>query len=108
MKTKHENYNLQRTRHHAALETLRSPDCHQSGLQLWRKLRRIEARTHRAAKLYCNGEIEESDWNTAQAQAVDDLRDVFGWLPSGIFINGDPRGCALKLDGERCKSPSAW
>lgn len=40
MKTKTDKAILQRARmaHHRALETLRSPDCALSGLQIWRKL----------------------------------------------------------------------
>lgn len=32
------------------------------------------------------------------AQIRDKVEKVFGYLPEGFFVNGDPRGYALKLE----------
>lgn len=99
-----------RTRHHAALLALAhslNPKNKLSGLQLWRKLRRLERMTHAAATAQCNGESyngqpyrDEAEWEAFKDGIRADVAKVFGGnLPPGFCINGDPRGSALKLDG---------
>ena len=111
-----------RAAHHRALETLRDESCELSGIQLWRKLRTLESITHSIAEASCNGEsirvtwplfgIREYDfhsnedaWEDACNVATDCVRNVFGCVPEGFFVNGDARGCALKLDGESVTAP---
>lgn len=93
-----EHVNKWRENHHRALETLRSPDCKKTGIQLWRGLRRIESYTHHAATAYCNGDMYEDTYETVKAKAEKGVKKIFGKLPDGFFINSDPRGYALKLD----------
>lgn len=63
------------------------------------RLRAIENRANWNATLYCNGNIDGDQYDEtkeATFKAVAKLRD--GTLPAGFFVNGDPRGYALKID----------
>ena len=86
-------------RHAAALAEL-FPNATKSGLDLCRALRRIEARTSRAATDYCNGDMDADGWEESKDGTVDVVTSLLNpsiELANAIFINGDPRGCALKL-----------
>lgn len=100
----------ERQRHNSALKELAdsiTPKNKLSGLQLWRRLRRLEVRAHNAATAQCNGESyggqpyrDEAEWEAFKDGIRADVAKVFGGnLPPRFFINGDPRGYALKLDG---------
>lgn len=71
-----------------------------SGVQIWRKLRRIEGEARRATTAYCNGTITEQACDEACTLVMGAVRRVFTALPTGFFINRDPRGYALKLEPE--------
>jgi len=101
--------NEQRHRHHAALAALANslnPYNKLSGLQLWRKLRRLEIAARSAACAQCNGEgyggqpyRETEAWETFKAETGAKVAAIFGGkLPPAFFVNGDPRGYVLKLD----------
>jgi len=101
-----------RQTHHDALEKLAliinplhpitGKDTHEStkktGLQLWRQLKRIENKAHKAATDYCNGVISYDALQVAEAHAAQGVEKVFGKLPHGFFVNSDARGYALKLE----------
>lgn len=56
----------------------------------------VERRAHKAAEDYCN--VPDFDWDAAETQVREDAAELFGGeLPAGFFVNGDPRGYALKL-----------
>lgn len=76
-----------------------------TGEEVYAKLKRLEAKAHRLAEMECNGEIEEEK---AEKQAAAIEKQVRKLLPrlahydnngvkSNFFINGDPRGYALKM-----------
>lgn len=111
-----------RIAHHRALETLRSPECSKSGIQLWRKLCELERLAHAASTASCNGERiqlvwplfgireydfnrDENAWDNLCSVATSCVRNVFGCVPEGFFVNGDARGYALKLDPEKTTIP---
>lgn len=103
MKTKNPHVELWRQNHHAALKKLAAPECKLTGLQIWRKLRRLEAEATRITTALCNGEIEESMIEEAERSLrfiEHKVEAIFGRRPEGFFINRDPRGSALRLDGE--------
>lgn len=125
MNTKTPKEVLQRARiaHHRALETLRHESCQKSGIQLWRKLVELETLAHAGATANCNGEnirlvwplfgprdydfrSDENAWDALCCVARDCVRNVFGTVPAGFFVNGDARGYALKLDPEKCTVPA--
>ncbi len=96
-----------RTRHHKALEAL-ARQCggasRHTGLNLWRKLRRIEQQAHRAATAQCNGEAfegepfrDEESLELFKNGITHSVQLVLGGLPPGFFVNSDARGYALKL-----------
>ena len=114
--------NRERIAHHRALETLRAPSCSLSGSQLWRKICEIERLAHAGAEASCNGEnirivwplfgprdydfrSDENAWNALAQVAKDCVRNVFGCVPQGFFVNGDARGYALKLDPDSVEIP---
>jgi len=101
MKTISEHTLKARLAHHRALEVLaQSVNCHTDGLILWRKLRRLETKVHKAAEAYSNDATFGLElWETVQSHAKQQATKIFGGtLPKGVFINGDPRGHSLKLD----------
>lgn len=96
-----------RENHHRALETLAyQVNCNTPGLALWRQLRRIENWFTVYSTRYCNGDIDTDAFEQAKEQAHKRLSKVFGGrIPEGVFLNSDPRGCALKLDNEQVQIP---
>lgn len=65
-------------------------------LTLCRKLRRIEARAHRAAEAACNHQAGADAWPRERARAREAANALLGTYR--VWVNGDPRGYALKVD----------
>lgn len=97
-----------RKRHLAALFALANhinPNNKLSGLQLWRKLRRLECMANAAATAQCNGEAfggqpyrTEEQWEAFRKLVRTKIAAIFGGrVPRAFFVNSDPRGYALKL-----------
>ena len=100
------NANVQKHReaHHNALATVFDrPTSY--GLNLWRKLRRIEATFSRQSLAFCNGELPAEDFEAAKQVARDAVARLTksGKLPEGFFVNSDPRGYALKIHDSQAK-----
>ena len=104
-----------RAGHHAALLTLAGPRNKKTGLQIWRALRKVEHVARAAATAYCNGEPftlagQRYDFRASGCDAFDAIkrdhikpavaRAFGGVIPEGFFVNGDPRGHALKIRAE--------
>jgi hypothetical protein len=111
-----------RNRHHIALASL-TVNPTQPGLPLWRKLRKVESLASRGATAYCNGDtISVSNkagdrvypfhdggdtWERfITREIIPAIRRILGRLPDGFFVNGDPRGYALKLDNDKATIPA--
>jgi hypothetical protein len=115
----------------AALESLwtGAPEQNPGGLAMWRRLRRIELRAHRAATAQCNGEAYQGQpfrpdylpdgsqgteeaptpWETFCASVAGDVASALGGkLPEGFRLNTDARGCALKIRGTEAGRPGAF
>lgn len=122
MKPQTEHVTRWREAHHKSLVMLASrinPGNKLTGLQLWRKLCQIEREASDGATAYCNGEIhtaaqrlvwnfnaDENAWENFSQWIEAKVAKVFGGkLPQGFFVNGDPRGYALKLDNEKVTIP---
>ena len=72
------------------------------GAELWRRLRRWEARGARLALRLCNGpEFREGEVERETERIIAGVLGVLGRdrLP-GLFVNLDPRGYALKVSGD--------
>lgn len=61
---------------------------------------KVERYTSHAAVRYCNGEISTERWEYDCGQARQAVESILGTRPPGFFVNGDPRGYALKIDNE--------
>jgi hypothetical protein len=83
--------------HLKALEHLRLGE-HVDGIKLYRQLRRIEKRARDLALKQCNVGISDEMLDHQHELIHNAVAKVLGKLPKGFFINGDPRGCALKLE----------
>jgi hypothetical protein len=91
------------TRHGNSLLAAFPEATEQNPVNLCRKLRRIEAKARRFAVDYCNGEMIESHWNAMSHHTLMRVRNLLGISDAkskeiGLFVNGDPRGYALKLN----------
>ena len=72
------------------------------GAELWRALRKWEARGARLALRLCNGpEFKEGEVECEKARILAGVLGVLGRhrLP-GLFVNSDPRGYSLKVSGD--------
>jgi hypothetical protein len=67
-------------------------------------IHRFEAKAHQLATDYCNGEngIDSETWEPAADKILDALDKKINFKKAGIpvFLNGDARGYALKIDDE--------
>jgi hypothetical protein len=103
-----------RAAHHRALASLHATPSKADGLKMWRALRRLERIANDAATAQCNGETyrtqpfrEDSEWEAFKGQIKATAKHIFGGtLPKGFFVNGDPRGYALKINPERGDVPA--
>lgn len=71
-------------------------------VELCKKLRRLEVKAHRLATDYCNGEngVNNDNWDRLCNPILKAVEKVLGMdsKHSGVFINGDARGYALKIE----------
>ena len=65
-------------------------------ITLCKRLRRIETKLHRLTEDWCNGDIDESYYTTRGIHYINQARALLNYSTSVIFLNGDPRGYALK------------
>lgn len=68
----------------------------QEPLSLCRKVRRLEQQANSRAVAYCNGDIETANWETISQKIARRANDLLG--TDRVWVNGDPRGYALKID----------
>lgn len=103
MSTKKERRTQQLNRHYAALVKL-AVVCGLkdiNGKRLSSKLRAIEQAAHKEAEDYCNGVISSSDeWQQRTVIHMEKVQALFNNKLNGLFINGDARGYALKIDSD--------
>jgi len=60
------------------------------------RLAKLERKAHRAAENYCS--IPNYNYDSAHDGIMSRVAILFkGKIPEGFFINGDPRGFALKI-----------
>lgn len=100
MKTnKHDRMYEQITKHGNNLNAIFHTDL--DAVTLCKKLHSLEVKAHKLATDYCNGEngITTDNWDEKTEpilKAVRKLLNVTDTFP--IFVNGDARGYALKID----------
>ena len=92
--------------HYKSLEKLakkcgvKNPD----GKKISVKLLKLENRTHKATEQSCNGEIPEIEFDIIEKNVMFEIDNIFNNNLKGFFVNGDPRGYALKIDDEVFKN----
>jgi len=76
-------------------------------IKLCKRLRRLENRAHAIQERICNGELDLTDnlSDELDQRLLSSLDKIINFKKAGIsvFINGDPRGYALKIDDEYVK-----
>lgn len=70
--------------------------------KLARKIHSLEVKAHKLATDYCNGEnnVTTENWESLSDAILDKLDKITNYKAQGIpiFVNGDARGYALKID----------
>lgn len=76
------------------------------GAELYRRLHRLEAEAHSFAERCCNEDIPEEKQTRKDKSILDRLDAVLGFRAAGVpvFLNGDPRGYAIKIDDAYVKA----
>ena len=70
---------------------------------LCKKLFRLENKAHRLSLDWCNGVIQIEQWVLETDKILEKVVDILG-NRLGIFVNGDARGYALKIDDRLAES----
>lgn len=75
-------------------------------ITLCRMLHRLEVKATRVSEGYCNGTATEADMERMEKSVMKSLERIFGKekvVETGMFINTDPRGYALKVSEKWAK-----
>jgi len=68
--------------------------------KLYKELKRLEDRAHKLAEDYCNGHVDSDGWEAKRDKIRDKLNTLLNPGDVPVFLNGDPRGYALKIEDE--------
>tara|TARA_R110002167_G_C12370573_1_gene624059 strand:- start:39 stop:416 length:378 start_codon:yes stop_codon:yes gene_type:complete len=98
MTTKKERMYSQIDQHGQRLNNLFNTDL--DNVALCKKLFRLENRALRCALDYCNGHIDHDLFEEASNILLEQVALILSTDESNIFINGDPRGYAIKFTTE--------
>jgi hypothetical protein len=76
-------------------------------ITLAKRLHSLEAKAHRLATDYCNGEngVDTENWDEKIEPILKAVEKITGMdrKQAGFFVNGDARGYALKIDADIVK-----
>jgi hypothetical protein len=77
-------------------------------IRICKQLRRLEVRAHALQERACNDEnynLTDAEAEMQDRSLLDSLDKIISFRKAGVpvFINGDPRGYALKIDEEYVK-----
>lgn len=75
-------------------------------VSLYKRVHRLEAEAHTFAEKCCNEDVSEEKQARKDKSILDRLDAVLGFRALGvpIILNGDPRGCAIKIDDAYVKA----
>lgn len=80
-----------------------------AGETIYKDLLRVERKAHRLAEQRCDDPtMTEERKERLEERYTKEVVKILGYLPSGFFINDDPRGYALKIEGESPISYTDW
>lgn len=107
--TKQQRRTEQLEAHYRSLERLaaRCGVANPNGKKLSVALLKLEREAHQAAEDYCNGvRFQESEeaWDNFTESIKEEVQALFKQNLDGFFVNGDPRGYALKIQTEQMKA----
>lgn len=79
-------------------------------VRLAKKVHSLEVKAHKLATDYCNGDndVTTDNWEVKSDAILDKLDKILNFRSQGIpvFVNGDARGYALKIDDEYVREHS--
>ena len=68
-------------------------------VKLCKRLFRLENKAHKLAVDFCNGVIDQLEWDKKADQILTKVETILN-NKKVLFLNGDARGYALKIDDE--------
>ena len=99
------------TKHGQDLKAVFNLDQDIDPVKLCKRLLRLENKAHKLAVDFCNGVIDQLEWDQKADQILTKVETILK-VPTGrgiinkkvLFLNGDARGYALKIDDEYLKN----
>ena len=99
------------TKHGQDLKAVFNLDQDIDPVKLCKRLLRLENKAHKLAVDFCNGVIDQLEWDQKADQILTKVETILN-VPTGrgiinkkvLFLNGDARGYALKIDDEYLKN----
>ena len=93
-------------RHGASLLAMFPDAITRNPIELSKSLRRWEVVAERLAVDACNVGVSDEAWDKECERITGHVARILGVTPTeltgkGFFINGDPRGCSLKIDDKQ-------
>ncbi len=80
----------------ALLCGINTPDGKKLSVALWK----LEKEAHKLAEDYSNGLLESDQWELETDKIAGKVQELFNNKLKGFFVNGDPRGYALKINDD--------
>lgn len=74
-------------------------------VKIAKRVHSLEVKAHRLATDYCNGDIDGDKWDTETEKILNSLDKILNFKYQGVpvFVNGDARGYALKVESDFIK-----
>ena len=91
------------TRHGQNLKAMFNLDRDIDPVKLCKRLLRLEKKAHKLAVDFCNGVIDQLEWDKKADQILTKVETILK-NKKVLFLNGDARGYALKIDDEYLKN----
>jgi hypothetical protein len=77
-------------------------------IALCKKLFRLETKAHKLSTDYCNGLIDCDVWEIKSKEILNKVSKILNCNTNNLFVNGDARGYALKIDDDFVKDKSIY
>ena len=87
------------TKHGQNLKAAFNLDQNIDPVKLCKRLFRLENKAHKLALDFCNGEIDQLEWDQKADKILTKVEAILK-NKKVLFLNGDARGYALKIDDE--------
>ena len=87
------------TKHGQDLKAVFNLDQDIDPVKLCKRLFRLENKAHKLALDFCNGEIDQLEWDQKANKILTKVEAILK-NKKVLFLNGDARGYALKIDDE--------